>query len=315
MCAVLALGPVGWAGFFALRAYRKASLPFQPARGRVARPAAATAELRDVSFPVAGDPTCVLHGWYASSHNGAAVILLHGSSWNRTGNLDEALLLMRDGFGVLVFDWPGHGESGGSVHYAATERAALTAALSWVSAQPDVRAGAIGVFGFSIGGYIAAQVAPADARIAALALAGTPTTLDDVLRWQYGKLGLLTRWPAAYAFERRGVDLSFDVRDALRRYGGRPLLIVSAELDDIVPVEHARQLYRAAKEPKRLYVSSLARHGHYVVSDPDIVPVLLDFFRVHLLPHSQKARVLDAAESVRSTGTGPSPDDDGRHVR
>jgi pimeloyl-ACP methyl ester carboxylesterase len=241
-----------------------------------------------VSFPVTGDPTFVLHGWYANSRNGAAVVFLHGSNSDRTGNLDEALLLMRDGFGVLVFDWPGHGESGGSVHYAAPERAALTAALSWLSAQPNVRAGAIGVFGFSIGGYIAAQVAPADARIAALVLAGTPTSLADVLHWQYRKFGVLSRWPAAYAFERRGVDLSFDVRHAVHSLGGRPLLIVSAELDHIVPVEQARALYRAADDPKQLYVSRLADHGAYVVDDPAIVPVLLDFFRHHLLEPSQQ---------------------------
>jgi pimeloyl-ACP methyl ester carboxylesterase len=285
MCGVLALGTLGLGGVIARRAYRRASLPFQPRRGPVARPSVAGVELRDVSFEVTGDATSVLHGWYASSHNGAAVIFLHGSSSDRTGNLDEALLLMRDGFGVLLFDWPGHGESGGSVHYAAPERAALTAALSWVSAQQDVRAGAIGVFGFSIGGYIAAQVVPADARVAALVLAGTPTTLADVLHWQYRKFGPLSRWPAAYAFERQGVDLSFDVRDAVQALGGRPLLIVSAELDQVVPVEQARAVYRAAHDPKQLYVSRLAYHGAYVAHDPAIAPVLLEFFRRHLLAH------------------------------
>ena len=40
---------------------------------------------------------------------------------------------MRDGFGVLVFDWPGHGESGGSVHYGAPERDALYAGDAWRS--------------------------------------------------------------------------------------------------------------------------------------------------------------------------------------
>ena len=283
MCGVLALGTLGLGGLVALRAYRRASLPFEPRRGRVARPPGAPPELRDVSIPVPDDAKSVLHGWYASSHNGAAVILLHGSNSDRTGNLDEALVLMRDGFGVLVFDWPGHGESGGSVHYAAPERDALTAALAWLSAQPDVRPGTIGVFGFSIGGYIAAQVAPTNARIAALVLAGTPTSLADVLRWQYRKFGPLSRWPAAYAFEQHGVDLSFDVRDAVQRLRGRPLLIVSSELDHIVPVEQARALYRAAHEPKQLYVSRLAYHGAYVANDPGSVAVLLAFFRGHLL--------------------------------
>jgi fermentation-respiration switch protein FrsA (DUF1100 family) len=60
------------------------------------------------------------------------------------------------------------------------------------------------------------------------------------------------------------------------------LLIVSAESDHIVPVEQARALYRAAQEPKQLYVSRLANHGDYVANDPGIAPVLLEFFRHHL---------------------------------
>ena len=55
-----------------------------------------------------------LSGWYAPSRNGAAVVLVHGGGGNRTGPLDHAQLLRRHGYGVLLYDSRGRGESDGT---------------------------------------------------------------------------------------------------------------------------------------------------------------------------------------------------------
>jgi uncharacterized protein len=54
-----------------------------------------------------------LHGWYVPSRNGAAVAVMHGTGSNRLGVADHARLLARSGYGVLIFDLHGHGESNG----------------------------------------------------------------------------------------------------------------------------------------------------------------------------------------------------------
>ena len=54
-----------------------------------------------------------LAGWYLPSRNGAAVVLLHGAGSTRSEVLDEASVLARNGFGVLMIDARGHGESSG----------------------------------------------------------------------------------------------------------------------------------------------------------------------------------------------------------
>jgi dipeptidyl aminopeptidase/acylaminoacyl peptidase len=54
-----------------------------------------------------------LAGWYLPSRNGAAVVLLHGAGSTRSDVLDEAAVLALNGFGVLMIDARGHGDSGG----------------------------------------------------------------------------------------------------------------------------------------------------------------------------------------------------------
>ncbi|HTP09248.1 MAG TPA: alpha/beta hydrolase, partial [Anaerolineae bacterium] len=53
-----------------------------------------------------------LKGWYLPSHNGAAVILLHGYGGNRLEMLDRAALLAKHGYGALLYDERASGESG-----------------------------------------------------------------------------------------------------------------------------------------------------------------------------------------------------------
>ena len=47
------------------------------------------------------------------STNGAAVVLLHGAGSTRSNVLDQAAVLARHGFGVLIIDARGHGDSAG----------------------------------------------------------------------------------------------------------------------------------------------------------------------------------------------------------
>jgi uncharacterized protein len=115
-------------------------------------------------------------GWYVPSRNRAAVIVTHGTNADRSSMLDEIRLLSRAGFGVLAFDWPGDGESGGEVRWGSGERNALSAAIDWLEQQPDVARGKLGAFGFSMGGYFTIQVAAADPRLRAVVIAAAPTS-------------------------------------------------------------------------------------------------------------------------------------------
>src|ERR1700755_3264562 len=92
------------------RSYRDEARLFGAQRHRVALPAEARgcSYLQNVAFEGArGVP---LRGWYVPSRNRAGVVIAHGSGGDRRDGIAEASVLRQHGFGVLLFDFPGHGE-------------------------------------------------------------------------------------------------------------------------------------------------------------------------------------------------------------
>ena len=54
-----------------------------------------------------------LAAWYVPSRNGAAIVLVHGGGGDRDGLKLHATMLARHGYGVLLYDERGRGDSGG----------------------------------------------------------------------------------------------------------------------------------------------------------------------------------------------------------
>ena len=64
-----------------------------------------------VAFPASDGVR--LAGWYVPSRNGAAVVLVHGGGGDRQGTVLHARMLAKAGYGVLLYDARGRGESAG----------------------------------------------------------------------------------------------------------------------------------------------------------------------------------------------------------
>jgi uncharacterized protein len=93
-----------------------------------------------------------LRGWYAPSRNGAAVVLVHGSGGSRLGPRKHARLLAEHGYGVLLYDGRGRGESEGDpLGFTWTWQPDVDAAVDYLKARPDVNEGRIGALGLSGG--------------------------------------------------------------------------------------------------------------------------------------------------------------------
>ena len=115
------------------------------------------------------DDGTLLAAWWVPTENGAAVALLHGAGSTRADVLDEAVVLAGAGYGVLLPDATGHGDSGGQamdLGWLGDEEAA--AAVSFLVGEPAVEADRVGVVGLSMGGEQAIGAAAADPRIAAV---------------------------------------------------------------------------------------------------------------------------------------------------
>jgi hypothetical protein len=108
----------------------------------------------DVSFTTADG--LELHGWYVPSRNGAAVISFPG----RNGSQKQARMLARHGYGVLLFDRRGEGESDGEPNsWGWGGDADVKAAIAYLQGRPDVDDDRIGGIGLSVGGEMMIETA------------------------------------------------------------------------------------------------------------------------------------------------------------
>ncbi len=113
---------------------------------------------RDVSFKTSDGLT--IAGWYIPSQNGAAVIAVHGAGKNRTKTLEHAAMLAGNGYGVLMIDLRGYGESEGSINSMGWNGYKdIPAAVEFLESQPDVDDGRVGGLGLSMGGETLLQAA------------------------------------------------------------------------------------------------------------------------------------------------------------
>jgi dienelactone hydrolase len=101
-----------------------------------------------------------LSGWYVPSRNGAAIVVVHGGGGTRAGAVRHARLLARHGYGVLLYDERGRGESEGAPDsIGSTWSHDVAGALAWLERRPDVDPRRIGGLGLSTGAEALLQAA------------------------------------------------------------------------------------------------------------------------------------------------------------
>lgn len=264
---LLGLVPLVPPALIAARTYTAEVALFFPERRPAGTPLA-RAELPGVREVEIDNGEDTIGAWYAGG-DGASMVLCHGAGGDRAQLLPEARALARQGFGVLLFDWPGHGTSTGSVNWHESERRSLVAVLDWLAQQPDTDPKRVGAIGFSLGGYILSQVAKADRRLRAMALLGTPSNLNDQVRLSHQAYNALREPAARLALELHGIDLDEPQPEQVIGQFSGPLLVVGGTADITVPLELTQNLFRAARSPKTLYVVPNGSHGNYVQTASD----------------------------------------------
>jgi dienelactone hydrolase len=183
---------------------------------------------RDVAFR-SGDGLR-LTGWYHPTTNGATVLLVHGGNGSRMGPTRHARMLVRHGYGVLLYDSRGRGHSEGSPNSFGWEwRQDVAGALAFLKAQPEVDPDRIGGLGLSTGGDVLVEVAPDRSDLRAVVADGTAAeTWEDWHRLRGTDAGMV---PGYFMFKTievlSGDPPSPTLEDQVRKLR-QPLLLVSA---------------------------------------------------------------------------------------
>lgn len=191
-----------------------------------------------------------------------------------------ALGLSDAGYAVLRFDFTGLGDSQGdfSATTLTTSVADLHCALGVLAERGHAP---LGMAGHSYGGtatILAAAGAPAVCSVAVVGAPCDPRHLQRLLRERDGRHtitvnGRTFALDPEFVAELRRADLGV----ALAAFD-RPLLVVHATDDEVVPVAQGEALFAAASEPKTFH--RLASGGHLLdrAAAAECVTALVDWF-------------------------------------
>ncbi|MFC7362175.1 alpha/beta hydrolase [Nocardioides astragali] len=181
---------------------------------------------RDVTFGSADG--LELAGWYHPSENRAAVVIANSAAGDRNGSRRHAALLAAHGYGVLLYDARGTGQSEGSPNgWGWDWRHDIEGALAFLQRQPDVDPDRLGGLGLSTGADVLIEVAATNRALRAVVADGaTGRSFADRLP---GALNAAFAWPmftAAQVFS--GAVPGKPLRHLVTRVGPTPLLLIAA---------------------------------------------------------------------------------------
>lgn len=203
-----------------------------------------------------------LHAWwYPGPESRGAVMICHGNGGNLSG---RGLTLLRFGQAldrsIFIFDYPGYGKSEGRPNERKCYAAAETA-YRWLTDNRGLSAEQITFYGESLGGGVAVELATKHPHHS-LVLMKTFTSMPAVAKRLYP-------WLPIYTLMSNRFDNLAKIKQCTR-----PVLIVSARGDTLVPYAHGEELFGAAPEPKRF----IALDGdHNEVLPDDFLPQLREF--------------------------------------
>ena len=231
--------------------------------------------LEDLRIP---GPRGELAAWYLPATNGCTLICCHGIHDNRGQWLGQvARLHERSGYGAVLFDFAGHGQSeGDTVTYGVRERDDVAAIVAWLRARGDVNMAGLAIMGYSLGAITATLAAATLPELRALVIESGFADLQHDIAQLFTRFTHLPAFPFANLvvwWGQRIADVSLgDIRPALviGQVSPRATLIIADLRDELADEPYdGERLFAAAGEPKELWQVADAGHVQAYTEHPD----------------------------------------------
>ena len=195
-----------------------------------------------------------VHGWWmkAKQPNAKTLLYLHGNGINIGANIAHANRFYQLGFSVLLIDYRGYGRSDGVFPSEKRVYQDATAAWNYLVQQQKIPPSQIFLYGHSLGGAIAIDLAVRHPDAAGLIVESSFTSIRDMVSYRKG-FGIFP------------VDLILTQRfESIKKLPllKMPVLFFHGTADSAVPSFMSQKLYDAAPEPKRLVLVPGAEHNN-----------------------------------------------------
>lgn len=213
-----------------------------------------------------------LRGWWNPGNADKPVIIAcHGVGGNRADINSLTTRLNAAGFGLLVFDFRGHGESDGyKASFGYQERWDLLAAVTFLKDSGRLGQRQLCLWGISMGAaticlaaaefrqVVVPHAVVLDSSFARFA----PIVKMSVKDWPWIARALFL--PLVNFIGNRVFQVPAIIINPVRRVvnlAPARLLIIHSRSDELIPVEHASKLFESAKEPKTYWELDSCPHG------------------------------------------------------
>jgi uncharacterized protein len=204
--------------------------------------------------------------------NAPILLFLHGARWSVTGSAYRIARMQELGFNVVAVDYRGFGKTSAEIPSEKMAYEDAYATWQWIAKnypeQPRY------IFGHSLGGAIAIELASKVDDEKGTIVEGTFTSIPDVaatMAWGWLPVGPF-------------ITQRFE---SLKKVGriGSPLLVVHGDNDSLIKPALGRKLFEAAAEPKKfVLVEGGSHHNTNAVGQAAYRVALAEMFGIRHLP-------------------------------
>ena len=211
-----------------------------------------------------------LAGWFIPSENGAVIIMQHGYKSTRKELLNEAEMMHRHGYGVLITSVRAHDESEGElITLGVYEMSDMEAWYQYLLTQDDVNPNQIGIIGNSYGGMLAIQYASQNPNIKAVVANCAFSSMSDTVTTSVKHFTGLPEFPFVplivfWAERETGIKMEeIDTTQWIPLISPRPVFLMQGGVDTVISPSSGQLLYDAANEPKELWFDAELGHVEF----------------------------------------------------
>jgi dipeptidyl aminopeptidase/acylaminoacyl peptidase len=211
-----------------------------------------------------------LVGWFVPSKNGAVIIMQHGYKSTRRELLNEAAMMYKHGYGILLTTIRAHdGSEGELITFGMNEVNDMDAWYRYLFTRQSIDLNCIGMLGNSYGGMLVIQYAAQNPNIKAVVANSAFSSLNDTVSTSVTYFTNLPAFPFAplivfWAERETGFKTEdIDATKWIAKISPRPVFLMQGGKDVVISADSGQRLYDAAGEPKELWYDPELGHVEF----------------------------------------------------
>lgn len=208
-----------------------------------------------------------LHGWWIPGNSPPqpplvrefkkgdfkkVLLYLHGRGFNIGANINQSYRFRQLGFSVLLIDYRGYGRSQGGFPNESQVYEDTETAYNYLVKQRKLSPSQIVLYGHSLGGAVAIELAIKHPEAAGLIVQSSFTSMADMIE----NNALMRIFPVRLLLTQKF--------DSLAKIPSlqMPVLFVHGTADPLIPATMSKILYAASSEPKEFLLVPNAKHNN-----------------------------------------------------